>query len=334
MNAHPPLAEGTNAHTLPDKLKTPAATRPVDASTPPQLRYALVTPARNEEQYIESTIRSVLAQTHRPQRWVIVSDGSTDGTDAIVQRYQDAYPWIQLVRTPPRTERHFAGKVMAFNAGYARLTDLDVDIIGSLDADISFEADYFDFLISRFANNPQLGVAGTPFEELNRSYDYRFTSIEHVSGACQMFRRACFESIGGYRPVKGGGIDWIAVTSARMRGWQTRSFTERHSHHARPMGTAQAGSLRAKFELGSKDYRLGGHPLWQLFRGTYQMRSHPVLLGGLALMVGFFWDMLRRQPKAVDAELQAFHRGEQMRRLKAFLTRSKVGEASQGERRP
>jgi poly-beta-1,6-N-acetyl-D-glucosamine synthase len=320
MNTLTSLATSAGLHS-PAEPPRSATSRPGDITAPPRLRYALVTPARNEEQYIEQTIRSVIAQTHRPQRWVIVSDGSTDGTDAIVKRYMNANPWIELVRTPTRSERHFAGKVSAFNAGYARLAGLDVDIVGNLDADISFAPDYFDFLMSRFASNPRLGVAGTPFQEHDRSYDYRFTNIEHVSGACQMFRRECFDSIGGYRAVKGGGIDWIAVTSARMRGWQTRTFTERHSHHARPMGTAQAGSLRAKFELGRKDYRLGGHPLWQLFRGVYQMRSRPVVLGGLALMGGFFWDLLRRQEKSVDAELQRFHRGEQMSRLTSFVTR-------------
>ena len=283
------------------------------------LKYVLVTPARNVADYIELTLRSVVAQSCRPSRWVIVSDGSTDGTDDIVRRYAAEHDWIELVRMPERTERHFAGKVHAFNAGLARLTGMSYDLIASLDADISFNADYFDFLLSRFAANPRLGVAGTPFQETGRSYDYRFTNIEHVSGACQMFRRACFESIGGYRPVSGGGIDWIAVTSARMKGWQTRTFTETACHHHRPMGTAGSNRLAASFRLGSKDYRLGGHPLWQAFRGVYQLRSRPYVLGGVLLMAGFFWDLLCGAPKVVDVELQQFHRGEQMARLKARL---------------
>ena len=292
------------------------------------LRYALVTPARNEADYIELTLRSVVAQVCRPMRWVIVSDGSTDGTDDIVRRYAAEHDWIELVRMPERTERHFAGKVHAFNAGLARLSGLDHELIGSVDADISFDAGYFRFLLGRFAANPRLGVAGTPFKETGRSYDYRFTNIEHVSGACQLFRRECFESIGGYLPVKGGGIDWIAVTSARMRGWQTRTFTETACHHHRPMGTAGSNQLAASFRLGRKDYRLGGHPLWELFRGAYQMRSRPFVLGGLLLVSGFFWDLLRRAPKVVDAELQHFHRGEQMARLKAQFHR---GKAASGE---
>src|ERR1700743_2846166 len=103
---------------------------------PMNLRYVLITPARNEAQYIELTLRSMVAQTARPLKWVIVSDGSTDGTDEIVQRYTD-HEWIELVRMPERTERHFAGKVHAFNAGLSRLKALDYQVIGNLDADIT-----------------------------------------------------------------------------------------------------------------------------------------------------------------------------------------------------
>ena len=123
--------------------------------------------------------------------------------------------------------------------------------------------------------------AGTPFVEGGAHYDYRFTNIEHVSGACQLFRRQCFEDIGGYVPIKGGGIDWVAVTTARMKGWQTRTFTEKSCRHHRPMGTAhRAASLGAIFRHGQKDYYLGGHPAWQLFRSVYQLTRPPYVVGG------------------------------------------------------
>src|SRR5688572_28425051 len=133
------------------------------------LRYVLITPARNEKAYIELTLKSVLSQTVPPLKWVIVSDGSTDGTDEIVMRYATQHDWIELVRMPERKERHFAGKVHAFNAGYARLKDLRYDAVGSLDADISFEPDYFAFLVGKLAENPKLGLVGTPFKEGNFS---------------------------------------------------------------------------------------------------------------------------------------------------------------------
>src|SRR5262249_21683996 len=171
-----------------------------------------------------------------PQKWVIVSDGSTDETDDIARKYMAEHPWIELVRMPERAERHFAGKVQAFNAGYAKLCDTPYDVIVSLDADISFEEDYFAFLLKKLSSNGALGLVGTPFRELTgETYDYRFVNIEHVSGACQVFRRECFEAIGGYTPVKGGSIDHIAVITARMRGWKTRTFTEKSCLHHRAM---------------------------------------------------------------------------------------------------
>ena len=188
--------------------------------------YVLVTPARNESAHIEKTIQAVVAQTILPLRWVIVNaDGSTDDTDNIVRKYAVGRPWIELVRMPERHERHFAAKVNAFNAGYARMKDLDYQVMCSMDGDISFDEDYFSFLLRKLAEDPALGLVGTPFKENSgQVYDYRFVSIEHVSGACQVFRRECFEQIGGYVPVKGGGIDLIAVITARMKGWKTRTF--------------------------------------------------------------------------------------------------------------
>ena len=147
------------------------------------------------------------------------------------------------------------------------------DIIGNLDADISFESNYFSFLLSQFSKHPELGVAGTPFLENNFQYDYRFTNIEHVSGACQLFRRKCYEDIGGYIPLKSGGIDWVAVTTARMKGWKTKTFTDMVCYHHKKIGTGNSTPFLVPLRQGKKDYLLGGHPLWQILRGFYQMRN-------------------------------------------------------------
>jgi len=282
-------------------------------------KYVLITPARNEAQFIELTIKSVIAQTVLPLQWVIVSDGSTDGTDEIVNKYAAEHRWIELVRTPERQERHFAGKVHAFNAGYAKVKNLDYDLIGSMDADISFDPDYFSFLLGKLAEDPALGLVGTPFKD-KTIYDYRFVSIEHVSGACQLFRRECFEQIGGYVPVKSGGIDHIAVITARMKGWKTRTFTEKVCLHHRNIGSAERGALNAKFRDGTLDYALGGHPVWELFRTAYQMTREPYVIGGLALLAGYVTASMRRLERPISDELVAFRRREQMQRLKKFLS--------------
>ncbi len=292
------------------------------------LSYVVITPARNEALFIGLTIQSMVAQTTRPLKWVIVSDGSTDGTDEIVKTAAAEHPWIELVRMPERGERHFAGKVLAFNAGYERVKDLGYRAIVSLDGDISFDPEYFSYLLGELAADPGLGLVGTPFREASgQSYDYRFVSLEHVSGACQVFRRECFEAIGGYVPVKGGSVDHIAVITARMTGWKTRTFTEKACLHHRQMGTAQRSVLKSWFQLGVKDYAIGNHPFWELCRTGYQMTKTPFFFGGLALASGYSWAMLRRLERPVSRELVAFHRREEMRRLKRFFTGSRLPAA-------
>jgi poly-beta-1,6-N-acetyl-D-glucosamine synthase len=286
------------------------------------IQYVLITPARNEAEFIGQTIEAVIAQKQKPLRWVIVSDGSTDGTDEIVKRYQAENPWIELVRMPERTERHFAGKVNAFNAGFARVKDLDFEVIGNLDADITFDPEYLAFLMGKFEANPQLGVGGTPFREGNHQYDYRFTSIEHVSGACQLFRRKCFEAIGGYTARKIGGVDLVAVISARMRGWQTRSFTEKTCQHHRTMAKSRRGPLRSAFYGGHCDYMLGSHLLWQSCRSVYQLTRKPFIVGGCMRLAGFVWGMVSRSEISVTEEFVRFRRKEQMQRLRKFLVRA------------
>jgi glycosyltransferase involved in cell wall biosynthesis len=282
--------------------------------------YVLITPARNEAAFIEKTIQSVIAQTILPKRWVIVSDGSTDGTDDIVEKYRPGREWLELVRLPERTERNFAAKVNAFNAGYARVKELSFDVIANLDADVSFGEDFFSYLLEKFESMPELGVAGTHYIEGDfHSYKDSYINVHHVNGQCQLFRRVCFEDIGGYVPIKGGGIDWVAVTTARMKGWTTYSFEDQIFYHHRKMGTAESSELRARFHYGKKDYFLGGHPLWQVFRSTFQMAKKPYVLGGLSLLSGYMWCWVTRYERPISLELMRFHRKEQMDRLRKLI---------------
>ena len=285
------------------------------------LDYVLITPARNEAAFIEKTLQSVVAQTVLPKRWVIVSDGSTDGTDEIVRKYQQGRDWLELVRQPERNERNFAAKVNAFNAGYDRVRSLAFEVIGNLDADVSFGEDFIARLLQKFESMPQLGVAGTHYIEGDfHSYRDSYINAAHVNGQVQLFRRSCFEDIGGYVPIEGGGIDWVAVTTARMKGWTTQSFDDRVFHHHRKMGTAESGELRSRFHYGKKDYFLGGHPLWQIFRSTFQLAKKPYVLGGVCLFAGYVWCWITNPKRPISAELVAFHRGEQMRRLKEMFS--------------
>jgi glycosyltransferase involved in cell wall biosynthesis len=284
------------------------------------MKYVLITPAHNEEDFLEKTFASVVAQTTLPKRWVIVDDGSTDRTAEIVQDYARQFQWIELVQRLERQDRNFAGKAHAFNAGFERVRSLEFDVIGNLDADISFERDYFEFLLSKFEEFPRLGVAGTAMREAN--YDPIKDSFYHdsdVFGACQLFRRECFEEVGGYTPIKWGGIDWIAVRTARLKGWQTRSFFDKLFYHHRPMGATESTTWKARFDYGRKDYFLGNHPFWQVFRVGYQMLKPPYVVGGLLLLSGYCYSFASRMRRPVAPELLRFHRREQLERLKRLV---------------
>jgi GT2 family glycosyltransferase len=277
---------------------------------------------------IEQTIRSVLQQTVRPGKWIIVNDGSTDDTGEIVQSYARQYEWMELLPMPKRENRHFAGKAHAFNTAYAYLAThnsqppTNWDLIGNLDADITLPEDYYEFLLRKFSQDAKLGVAGTPFREGTDTYDFRFSSVDHVSGACQLFRRECFEEIGQYVPIEGGGLDVIAVLTARMKGWHTQTFTEKICQHHRPMSSANfRHKFVANFKLGKRAYHVGFHPLWQVFRSIYQMSRRPFVTGGCALFMGYFWTLIRRERRPISQELVDFQRRDQLKRLRAFFKR-------------
>ena len=287
------------------------------------MQYVLVTAARNEAAVIRTTLDSVASQTQLPARWTIVDDGSTDDTADIVARYAAERPWITLIQRPARSTRTFAGKVHAINAALERLAadGVSYDVLGNLDADVSFEPGYVAFVLDKFMRDPRLGIAGTPFTQ-DGGYDSTRDSFEghnYVAGPFQLFRRECFQEIGGYVPNPAGGVDWIAVMTARMKGWTVTAFPEKRFHHHRAMGTAERGPVAAMFSYGQKDYYLGGSPVWQLFRAAYQTTRPPVVLGGMSLLLGYVWAATKRMPLAVPAELQRFHRREQMRKLRAVF---------------
>jgi glycosyltransferase involved in cell wall biosynthesis len=283
-------------------------------------RFVLITPARNEEEHIGKLIQSVTSQTILPLKWVIVNDGSTDTTANIVSSYLAEHEWIELLNLPSHRDRSFAAKVFAVNAGLERVKNLDFEVVGNLDSDVSFDTEYFEFLMKKFQENPHLGVAGTIFQEEGYSSGKdSFEGQNHVAGGCQLFRRRCFEHIGGYIPNKAGGIDWIAVTTARMKGWKTRSYREKSFFHYRSLGTAERSLLASAFSYGEKDYYLGGHPLWEVFRVAYRITKKPYLLGGIALFSGYAWAFFRRTERPVSDELMRFHREEQLKKLKAIL---------------
>ncbi len=282
--------------------------------------YVLITPARNEGKFIRGVIDSMVAQTVPPLRWIIVSDASTDDTDDIVQEYMEHTPWIELVQLPQAGPRDFGGKVRAFNAGYDRVRDLDYAFVGNLDGDLTFDPDHFEFLLDRFAENPDHGLMGTTYIDIGKEAGDELTrDTEHVPGACQLFRREAFEAIDGYTPLPTGGIDLLAELACRQAGWKSRSYSERTLTHYRPVGTATRGIYASRFNYGYRDYYFGGDPLWQVFRVFNQFRHRPYIIGGLCILAGYVWGHAMRKPSPVPPKVRKFRRSEQRARMKRMF---------------
>lgn len=282
--------------------------------------YVLMTAARDEESNITRLINSVIHQTIRPVKWVIVDDGSVDATSSVVAKYAQEWKWLHLVKREAVGARNFASKVEALRTAYDSLKETDFDLIGNVDADVSFASDYFEYLLRQFILHPLLGVAGTPFSEGGcLRYDYRFTSIEHVSGGCQLFRRVCFEAVGGYPALACGGEDWFVVTRARMLGWKTRTFTDRYFVHHRRMGGVSGGVLRTAYNCGRNDYLFGNGLWWEALRAIYQLKQPFRLLETIALVAGYLVPLFSGMERAIPSEMVRFTQREQASRVRRLL---------------
>jgi len=288
-------------------------------------QYLLVTAAYNEADHIERTIESVIAQTIRPACWVVVSDGSTDGTDDVIKRYARENSFICFLRVEKSDEHCFAAKVRALHHGFAELAGKEYEFIGILDADISFEANYFETLLSRFADNPKIGICGGNIvQDVDGTLEPRVKDMNTVAGAVQFFRKACFEQTEGFPPLKFGGEDAAIETRARMKDWEVRTFPDLQVIHYGIVGEQAGSRLRARFKWGRMNYSLGYHPLYQIARCAYRSIERPYLLGSLAEVMGFCFQGLSEREPEVDAELVRFLRREQLAKLRSglFLRRS------------
>ncbi len=294
--------------------------------------YVLITPVRDEERTIGETIGSVVRQTLLPEEWVIVSDGSTDGTNAIIEEAAARHPWIRLVALPPRKGRDFGAVVRNTELGRESLRTQDYEFLGLLDADVTFQEDYFERLIERFRSRTRLGLAGGVVIDIGRPRD-RFPRNRHdVPGAVQFFRRECFEDLGGLIAVPEGGWDGLTCAMARMHGWETRLFTDLVVDHHKPRNVSQGGPLKRKWQLGRRDHALGYHPAFELAKCASRVLEPPVVAGSLAWLAGFATATVRRRPRVVPHEVVRHIRREQLDRL--ALRRSRPARGKRGATTP
>ncbi len=282
-------------------------------------KYLVITPVRDEEKYLEATIRSVIAQTLQPAEWIIVDDGSTDGTREIISRRAAQHAWIK-----PRFRRNRgyrqpgAGVVEAFYDGYGAAQCNDWDFIVKLDGDLGLPPDYFRQALAACAAQPRLGICGGAlYHELGGELVEEKCPRFHVRGATKIYRRECWQQIGGLQPWP--GWDTIDELKANMLGWTTQTLSALRVIHYRFTGTAES-KWRDMVKNGRADYFSGYHPLFMILKCLSRAFQWPYLTGALGLAHGFLSGYTQRLPQVPDPELIRYLRRQQLRRLMGAQT--------------
>lgn len=295
----------------------------------PHPKYVIVSPVKDEEQYVEMTLKSVTSQTMLPVLWVIVDDGSKDGTTGIIHRYLASYSFIRLVSNPNAGIRQTGSAVIrAFNHGYHEIGATGYDFIVKLDCDLSFGNEYFEKLLERFLMEERLGIASGVYLEPDRIGTWKEIVMPayHAAGACKVLRRECYEEIGGF--VAAAGWDTVDEIRAMTLGWRTTHFPPLQMKHHKLEGSG-IGMLRTGIMHGEIYYRTGGDKLFFALKVLQRMAARPIVLGGLALMWGYLKSVLtRKQPLVTAAEsklYQARLRGRLYAQAKAIINRNERG---------
>jgi poly-beta-1,6-N-acetyl-D-glucosamine synthase len=271
------------------------------------MKYLVISPVKDEARHVERTLQSMAAQTLKPARWIIVDDGSTDGTGAILQKYQPQMDFMQIVVNPGQRKRQPGSAVIqAFQVGLKAAAGLDYDFIVKLDCDLSFEPCYFERLLEEFGRDPKLGIASGVYLETKDGQKWAEIPMPsyHAAGASKVVRRACFEEIDGF--VAARGWDTVDEIRARARGWRTTHFSELKMQHWKPEGTG-IGRLRTSMMHGEIYYATGGSILFFAAKVLHRAFHRPFLTGAVALFWGYARAALNRGTRLVtDSEARTY----------------------------
>ncbi len=281
--------------------------------------YCIITPAYNEEANLERLFESVTHQTIKPVVWIIVNDGSQDRTGQILTALASQVDYIVPVhRTRNVGTTYYSRKIEAFREGYRKLVSLNPSygFIGNLDADISLPVDFYENLLREFSDNPKLGIAAGSYEYVD-STEKVMLRKDTVPGSILMFRRACYEAIEGYRPLRYGAEDTLACVMARMEGWQTECFLQYKVTQHRVVGTAgNTTILKARFRQGLSEYDIGYHPLFSFMkfvRRCFLERPRPI--AALARYIGRLCGPFFCRGSVCPKNARVFLRNEQWNQL-------------------
>ncbi len=281
----------------------------------PSLRYLIVTPARDEAPFFGQFFASVMAQTVRPVLWIMVDDGSSDGTAAIAESLACRHSWIAVVRLQPGSRNEPGANVIrAFRAGYESIPGQEHDFLVKLDADLILPHDYFERLLEEFHRDPRLGISsGVYFEGHGRSRRVVEMPTYHAAGAAKMIRKECFDQIGGF--VCDAGWDTVDEIRAQWMGWNTRHIKDLAFRHLKPEGSRR-GWFPTLLMHGEVFHRTGGGPLFVLVKAMNRSRSKPWLLAGCLILTGYIRACCRRLPPLVTEAEARFYRRQLHCRLR------------------
>ena len=293
-----------------------------DSDTPATgRRILIISPAKDEGDYIEQTIHSLAWQELRPALWVIVNDGSSDRTGEIADAAAEKYPWIKVVHRPAGTQRRVGpGVIEAFYAGLDATDLKDFDYVCKMDADLHMPHYYFSGLIEKFEENPRLGsISGKCYIPVDGQLVFERTGDEFTHGTAKLYRRECFEQIGGFvHEVMWDGID---CHKCRQLGWEAKSISDAQFAiiHLRQMGSSHKNILHGRRRWGRGQYFMGTHFAYLLAITVYRMFERPWVLGGLNIFFGYMWAMLTRYPQFDDPAFRAHLRKWQWQKLWGML---------------
>ncbi len=282
-----------------------------------KMSYLIISPCRNEADFMRKTLDSVVAQSVLPAKWVIVDDGSTDETPDIIAEYIRKYNWISVIRNDDRGKRAVGpGVIEAFYRGYETINANDYDYICKLDMDLILPPDYFKLLMKEMEDNPRLGCfSGKPYYISNGEEISEKCGDEMCVGASKFYRRECFEEIGGFvREVMWDAID---CHRARFMGWIARSSDAKDIRfiHLRPMGSSEKGILTGRMRHGFGQYYMGSSFIYFMATAVYRMMRPPYIVGGLAMAWGYLKSLLSGADQQSDKTLIKFIRRYQRRAL-------------------